>query len=52
MIKELHVCCELFVDLQHSSESKEHALRRVVEILNENDISVSVNRSEIRNVEE
>lgn len=52
MTKELHIKCELFCDLQSQEETKEHALERVLDVLNENGIFMSVNRSEIRAVEE
>lgn len=45
--RELHIRCELFCDLESQSESKEHALKRILELLNQNGISMSINRAEI-----
>lgn len=50
--RELHIRCELFCDLENQSESKESALTRILELLNQNGISMSVNRAEIRLVGE
>lgn len=53
MTKELHVRCDLYLDLQNGGcEGKEHALDRLIRALMENDIAISINSSEIRNVEE
>lgn len=51
-MKELYVKCDLYVDLLSEAESKENALDRLIDFLNENNIAISINRSEIRNVEE
>ena len=50
--RELHIRCELFCDLESQSESKEHALTRILELLNQNGISMSINRAEIHLVDE
>ena len=50
-MKELAVQCTLYFDLLHANESAADAINRIMECLNENDISVQVYESEIREYE-
>lgn len=45
--KELCVECMLLVDLEREDESREEALRRVLDILIQNDIYASIHRARL-----
>ena len=45
--KELCVKCELIFNLLNEDETKEEALERLVDLLNQNGVSIIINKSEI-----
>lgn len=45
--KELCVKCELIFNLLNEDETKEEALERLVDLLNQNGASIIINKSEI-----
>lgn len=50
-MKELNVKCNLYFDMLSDNESRENAINRLLELLNENDIAINIHFAEVEDIE-